>query len=101
MACDKKIGKAKKYCLLKEEKTKATAKKAAEKKADETKSTDKKKENTVADLNSVNFRNKDVVTWAKRPKIAREETASTPIASLATLDTKTKIPRLKKRTKNS
>ena len=94
MGCDKKIGKAKKYCLLKEEKAKAASKKVSDKKK---KDTDKKPAATVADLNAVNFKNKEVVTWAKRPKLPREETKSSSPASLATLDTKTKITRLKKR----
>ena len=77
MSCEGKRGQELKDCNKKLKDTKTTT-------------------SNAADLNAANFKNKDVVVWSKKPKPTKKESTPRSIG-LATLNTRTKIPRLKKR----
>ena len=57
----------------------------------------KKKTANVADLNAANFKNRDVAVWSKNSKPPKQKATTPRATGLATLNTRTKISRLKKR----
>lgn len=78
MSCEGKKGQELKDCNKKLKDTKTTT-------------------SNAADLNAANFKNKDVVVWSRKPKPPKQKESTPRPIGLATLNTRTKIPRLKKR----